>query len=125
MTDKLSSKLRISMKALTYYIKSDDNSAELAMIFCRDDVGEVINRSDVLKMGNLEEILEVEIPAQVKSINPGAFVGCVNLKKVKIRGTVRDVELSLGVASVSLNQTDLIEELKKGERLIRIIRSPF
>ena len=125
MTDKLSSRLRISMKALTYYIKSDDNSAELEMIFCRDDVGEVINRSDVLKMGNLEEILEVEIPAQVKSINPGAFVGCVNLKKVKIRGTVRDVELSLGVASVSLNQTDLIEELKKGERLIRIIRSPF
>ena len=118
-------RLRISMKALTYYIKSDDNSAELEMILCRDDVGEVINRSDVLKMGNLEEILEVEIPAQVKSINPGAFVGCVNLKKVKIRGTVCDVELSLGVASVSLNQADLIEELKKGERLIRIIRSSF
>ena len=68
-------KLRISSKALTYYIKSDDNSAELEMILCRDDVGEVINRSDVLKMGNLEEIIEVEIPAQVKSINPGAFVG--------------------------------------------------
>ena len=119
------SRLRISMKALTYYIKSEDDPRELEMILCRDDVGEVINRSDVLKMGNLEEIIEVEIPAQVKSINPGAFVGCVNLKKVKIRGTVRDVELSLGVASVSLNQTDLIEELKKGERLIRIIRSPF
>ena len=119
------SRLRISSKALTYYIKSDDNSAELEMILCRDDVGEVINRSDVLKMGNLEEIIEVEIPAQVEGINPGAFVGCVNLEKVKIWGTVCDVELSLGVASVSLNQADLIEELKKGKRLIRIIRSPF
>jgi len=69
--------------------------------------------------------LEYEIPAQVEGINPGAFVGCVNLEKVKIWGTVCDVELSLGVASVSLNQADLIEELKKGERLIRIIRSPF
>ena len=118
-------KLRISSKALTYYIKSDDNSAELEMILCRDDVGEVINRSDVLKMGNLEEIIEIEIPAHVEGINPGAFVGCVNLEKVKIWGTVCDVELSLGVASVSLNQADLIEELKKGERLIRIIRSPF
>lgn len=125
MTDKSKSRLRISSKALTYYIKSDDNSAELEMILCKDDVGEVINRSDVLKMGNLEEIIEVEIPAQVKSINPGAFVGCVNLKKVKIWGTVYDVELSLGVASVSLNQALLIEELKKGERQIRIIRSPF
>lgn len=119
------SRLRISSKALTYYIKSDDNSAELEMILCRDDVGEVINRSDVLKMGNLEEIIEVEIPAQVKSINPGAFVGCVNLKKVKIWGTVCDVELSLGVASVSLNQSDFVEELKKGERQIKIVRSPF
>lgn len=118
-------KLRISMKALTYYIKSDDNSAELEMILCRDDVGEVINRSDVLKMGNLEEIIEVEIPAQVDSINPGAFVGCVNLEKVKIWGTVCDVELSLGVASVSLNQSDFVEELKKGERQIKIVRSPF
>ena len=118
-------RLRISSKALTYYIKSDDNSAELEMILCRDDVGEVIKRSDVLKMGNLEEIIEIEIPAQVEGINPGAFVGCVNLEKVKIRGTVCDVELSLGVASVSLNQTNLIEELKKGERLIKIVRSPF
>ena len=118
-------KLRISSKALTYYIKSDDNSAELEMILCRDDVGEVINRSDVLKMGNLEEIIEVEIPAHVKSINPGAFVGCVNLEKVKIWGTVCDVELSLGVASVSLNQSDFVEELKKGERQIKIVRSPF
>ena len=50
-------KLRISSKALTYYIKSDDNPGELEMILCRDDVGEVINRSDVLKMGNLEEII--------------------------------------------------------------------
>jgi len=125
MTDKLSSRLRISMKALTYYIKSEDDPGELEMILCRDDVGEVINRSDVLRMGNLEEIIEVEIPAQVEGINPGAFVGCVNLEKVKIWGTVCDVELSLGVASVSLNQADLIEELKKGERLIRIIRSPF
>lgn len=118
------SRLRISMKALTYYIKSDD-PGELEMILCRDDVGEVINRSDVLKMGNLEEIIEVEIPAQVDSINPGAFVGCVNLEKVKIWGTVCDVELSLGVASVSLNQSDFVEELKKGERLIKIVRSPF
>ena len=123
MTDK--SRLRISMKALTYYIKSEDDPGELEMILCRDDVGEVIKRSDVLKMGNLEEIIEVEIPAQVKYINPRAFVGCVNLKKVKIWGTVYDVELSLGVASVSLNQALLIEELKKGERQIRIIRSPF
>lgn len=105
------SRLRISMKALTYYIKSEDDPRELEMILCRDDVGEVINRSDVLKMGNLEEIIEVEIPAQVKYINPRAFVGCVNLKKVKIWGTVCDVELSLGMASVSLNQADLIEEL--------------
>ena len=119
------SRLRISSKALTYYIKSDDNSAELEMILCRDDVGEVINRSDVLKMGNLEEIIEIEIPAQVEGINPGAFVGCVNLEKVKIWGPVCDVELSLGVASVSLNHADLIEELKKGERLIKIVRSPF
>ena len=118
------SRLRIPSKALTYYIKSDD-PGELEMILCRDDVGEVINRSDVLKMGNLEEIIEVEIPAQVKSINPGAFVGCVNLKKVKIWGTVCDVELSLGVASVSLNQSDFVEELKKGKRLIKIVRSPF
>lgn len=118
-------KLRISSKALTYYIKSDDNPGELEMILCRDDVGEVINRSDVLKMGNLEEIIEVEIPAQVKSINPGAFVGCINLEKVKIWGTVCDVELSLGVAGVSLNKSDLVEELKKGERQIRIIRSVF
>ena len=119
------SRLRISMKALTYYIKSDDNSAELEMILRRDDVGEVINRSDVLKMGNLEEIIEVEIPAQVEGINPGAFVGCVNLEKVKIWGTVCDVELSLGVASVSLTQADFVEELKKGERQIKIVRSPF
>lgn len=121
----MDNKLRISSKALTYYIKSDDSPGELEMILCRDDVGEVINRSDVLKMGNLEEIIEVEIPAQVKSINPGAFVGCVNLEKVKIWGTVCDVELSLGVANVSLNQDDLVEELKKGERLIKIVRSPF
>ena len=47
-------KLRISSKALTYYIKSDDNPGELEMILCRDDVGEVINRSDVLKMGILK-----------------------------------------------------------------------
>ena len=119
------SRLRISSKALTYYIKSEDDPGELEMILCRDDVGEVIKRSDVLKMGNLEEIIEIKIPAQVEGINPGAFVGCVNLEKVKIRGTVCDVELSLGVASVSLNQADLIEELKKGERLIKIIRSPF
>lgn len=120
----MDNKLRISSKALTYYIKSDDPE-ELEMILCRDDVGEVINRSDVLKMGNLEEIIEVEIPAQVKSINPGAFVGCINLEKVKIWGTVCDVELSLGVASVSLNQSDFVEELKKGERQIKIVRSPF
>ena len=118
------SRLRISSKALTYYIKSDD-PGELEMILCRDDVGEVINRSDVLKMGNLEEIIEVEIHAPVKSINPGAFVGCVNLEKVKIWGTVCDVELSLGVASVSLNQSNFVEELKKGKRLIKIVRSPF
>ena len=119
------SRLRISSKALTYYIKSEDDPGELEMILCRDDLREVTTRSDVLKMGNLEEIIEIEIPAQVEGINPGAFVGCVNLEKVKIRGTVCDVELSLGVASVSLNQADLIEELKKGERLIKIIRSPF
>lgn len=71
------------------------------------------------RLGNLEEIIEVEIPAHVKSINPGAFVGCVNLEKVKIWGTVCDVELSLGVASVSLNQSDFVEELKKGERQIK------
>ena len=118
-------KLRISMKALTYYIKSEDDPGELEMILCRDDVGKIINRSDVLKMGNLEEIIEIEIPAHVEGINPGAFVGCVNLEKVKIWGTVCDVELSLGVASESLNQAYLIEELKKSERLIRIIRSPF
>lgn len=121
----MSKKLRISSKALTYYIKSEDNPGELEMILCRDDVGEVINRSDILKMGNLEEILEVEIPAQVISINPGAFVGCVNLEKVKIWGTVCDVELSLGVAGVSLNKSDLLEELKKGERQIKIVRSYF
>lgn len=36
-------KLRISMKALTYYIKSEDDPGELEMILCRDDVGENMN----------------------------------------------------------------------------------
>ena len=67
----LMTRLRILVcctKALTYYIKSEDDPGELEMILCRDDVGEVINRSDVLKMGNLEEIIKIEIPAQVVSI---------------------------------------------------------
>lgn len=110
-----------------------DSSVELVCLSCSKAVGEIINRSDLQnilesdEIGGLDKIIKISIPSNVTCINPGAFVDCINLQEVEIKGEYDRIECfsSAGKWSVtmSIDSLDsLVEELKKGEGRIEIHR---
>ena len=110
-----------------------DSSVELVCLSCSKAVGEIINRSDLQnilefdKIGGLDKIIKMSIPSNVICINPGAFIDCINLQEVEIKGEYDGIECfsRAGKWSVtmSIDSLDsLVEELKKGECRIEIHR---
>ena len=110
-----------------------DSSVELVCLSCSKAVGEIIKRSDLQnilefdEIGGLDKIIKISIPSNVICINPRAFVDCINLQEVEIKGEYDGIECfsSGGKWSVtmSIDSLDsLVEELKKGAGRIEIHR---
>jgi hypothetical protein len=110
-----------------------DSSVELVCLSCPKAVGEIVNRSDLQnilesdEIGGLDKIIKISIPSNVTCINPEAFVDCINLQEVEIKGEYDGIECfsRAGKWSVtmSIDSLDsLVEELKKGECRIEIHR---
>ena len=107
-----------------------DSSVELVCLSCSKAVGEIIKRSDLQnilefdEIGGLDKIIKISIPSIVICINPRAFVDCINLQEVEIKGEYDGIECfsRAGQWSVTMSIDSLVEELKKGEGRIKIHR---
>ena len=119
---------KFNSNGLRFYVNSEDAPGELEMIYCSNKVSRIINRSDLKQIDDTDKIIGICIPDDVETINPNAFIDCVNLSKVEIDGSTFGIELSLGTgckASVSIDETELPEILKAGKGPVYILRSPL
>lgn len=107
-----------------------NSSEEFGRLVCSKPVSEIVNRSylqtipELDEIGGLDKIVKVSIPSNVSCINPGAFVDCINLQEVEIEGEYDGIECfaSGGKWSVTISVDSLVEELKEGRGRIEIRR---
>ena len=119
---------KFNFDVLRLYVNSEDAPGELEIIYCSNKISRIINRSDLKQIGETEKIIGICIPDHVETINPNAFIDCVNLSKVEIDGSVFGIELSIGVGCkgrVLVDQAQLPEILKEGKGPVYILRSPL
>ena len=118
-------RLRTGKRNLVVAYRSEDG--EIDYLICDDDLGIVMDESDIDPSIDKEKIIQVSFPEQVECIEYETFKGFINLSDVEIRGDVYGVEWQGGTDdcwTVPLSPAIMAEELKRGTGRIVIFRKP-